>query len=91
MCQSFDSGGLLTKQKITEFLKALGRFLRFVALSLVDVVKTTFGIRDIFIFGGISMLGYGLHLYLHWLGFAISGGILLLLGLGWITRIPISK
>ena len=38
-------------------------------------------IRDFFVLGGLSMLGYGLHLEWPWLGYAVPGAILLSIGL----------
>jgi len=43
-------------------------------------------VRDFFIFGGLFLLGYGLFLYIPWVSYAICGLILMLLGLGWLTR-----
>jgi hypothetical protein len=39
--------------------------------------------RDVLVFGGLAMMGYGLHLYQHWLGFAIPGFFCLLIGFLW--------
>ena len=46
-----------------------------------------FDIRDVFVFGGLVMLGYGIRLkWGDWLAFMICGTIILLLGLGFLTR-----
>ena len=46
------------------------------ALKALDV-------RDILVFGGLAMLGYGLFLFKPWLGFAVPGFLMLILGLLW--------
>jgi len=56
-------------------------------MSLVKAVWTAFDSRDVFFFGGLSMLGYGLYLqYGQWLSFSVCGAILMLLGLGFLTK-----
>lgn len=49
-------------------------------VSWARTVKSGFDIRDVFVFGGLAMLGYGLWLLRPWLGFAVSGFILMLIG-----------
>ena len=39
-----------------------------------------FDIRPIFFFGGLSLLGYGLFLYLPWVSFSVCGLILMIMG-----------
>jgi len=61
-------------------------------ISLVRVVWNAFDIRDIFVFGGIAMLGYGLYLhYGQWLAFSVVGVLLMLLGLGFLTKPALEK
>jgi len=48
-------------------------------------------VRDFFVFGGLSLLGYGLWLFIPWVSFSVSGLLLMLLGLGWLTRRPPGK
>lgn len=50
------------------------------AASLVGFIKNGLDIRDFFVFGGLSMLGYGLYLLRPWLGFAVAGAILMVIG-----------
>jgi len=40
-----------------------------------------FDMRDFFVFGGLILLGYGLYLLRPWLGYAVPGAILLVIGL----------
>jgi len=54
-------------------------------VSLADAVKSVFGIRDIFVFGGMGMLGYGLYLFTPWIAFVICGSLLMAIGL-FLTR-----
>jgi hypothetical protein len=37
-------------------------------------------IRDILVFGGLSLLGYGLYLVEPWIAFAVCGFLLMLIG-----------
>lgn len=39
------------------------------------------GIRDLFVFGGLGLMGYGLHLYEPWVAFAVCGACLTAFGL----------
>ena len=51
--------------------------------------KDIFDIRDVLVFGGIGLLGYGLYLeYGLWLPLIVCGGLIMLLGLGFLTRQP---
>jgi hypothetical protein len=45
-----------------------------------------FDIRDVFLFGGLGMLGYGLYLYQPWIAFSTSGALLMIIG--YIMRGP---
>jgi len=45
-----------------------------------------FDIRDCFVFGGLGILSYGIWQVEQWLAFVVCGGILMLLGLGWLER-----
>ena len=38
-------------------------------------------VRDVFVFGGLALMGYGLWLYRPWVAYAACGLVLLLLGL----------
>ena len=50
-------------------------------IDLVRWVQKTIDIRDVFVFGGLGMLGYGLYLLHPWLGWSVAGGILMSLGI----------
>jgi len=47
---------------------------------LSSAIKSGFDIRDIFLFGGLAMMGYGLYLLRPWLGWAAAGAILMAIG-----------
>lgn len=51
-----------------------------VARSLVLSARKAADIRDLFVFGGLALLGYGLWLYAPWLGFAVAGALLMTIG-----------
>ncbi len=51
------------------------------SLSWIPAMFKAVELRDIFIFGGIAMLGYGLWTLYPWLGWTATGVILLCLGL----------
>ena len=67
--------------KITERLRSL-------IASRIEAIKKAFDIRDVFIFGGLAMLGYGLWLFAPWIGYAVTGIAMMALGLGWLFRRP---
>ena len=46
----------------------------------MDRVKRIFNVKDILFFGGIAMLGYGLHAVYPWLAFCVCGTLLMLAG-----------
>lgn len=49
--------------------------------SLMSKAKAAFDVRDFFLFGGLSMLGYGLYLkWGQWLAFMVCGILLMLIG-----------
>lgn len=50
-------------------------------VSLAGAVKSAIGIRDIFVFGGMGMLGYGLYLFKPWVCFVVCGSLLMAIGL----------
>jgi hypothetical protein len=41
-----------------------------------------FDLRDLFVFGGIAMMGYGLWLYQPWIAFTVCGATIFRLGFG---------
>jgi len=69
-------------------VKIKERFLFFIQkiLSLVGVVKSAIDIRDIFVFGGLIAMGSGLWMIFPALSLIVCGLLLMLLGLGWLTR-----
>ena len=51
------------------------------AASLIKAAWAAFDIRDVFLFGGLSLLGYGLYLrFGQWLAFIVCGMIFMALG-----------
>jgi len=40
-----------------------------------------FGLRDFFVFGGLGLMGYGLHLYEPWIAFTVCGACMLAFGI----------
>ena len=56
----------------------LVKFLSFAASTMWDI----FDIRIVFFFGGLSLLGYGLFLYLPWVSYSVCGVILM--AVGWL-------
>ena len=49
--------------------------------SLVSMLVAAFDIRDVFVFGGLALLWYGLHLWIPWISFVVIGILVMLLGL----------
>jgi hypothetical protein len=46
----------------------------------VSKIWAAFDIRPVFFFGGLSMLGYGLFLYLPWVSLSVCGVIFMAVG-----------
>ena len=60
-----------------KIIRKIGRFIK----SLVQGLWNAFDIRDIFVFGGLGMLGYGLYLkWGQWLAFMVCGVLLMTIG-----------
>jgi len=57
----------------------LHKFKRFLSTS-AQSVKKGFGIRDIFISGGMAMLFYGLYIWIPWVAFSVCGTLLMTMG-----------
>jgi hypothetical protein len=43
-------------------------------------------LRDFHVYGGLILVGFGLWRLQPWLSLTVCGAILILLGLGWLTR-----
>ena len=54
------------------------------SVSRVATLFRAIDIRDILVFGGLGLLGYGLWLLRPWLGFAVAGAVLM--GIGYLMR-----
>jgi len=48
--------------------------------SLFSLVIEAIDFRDFVIFGGVGMIGYGLHLYIPWVSFTVCGSLLMFVG-----------
>ena len=48
--------------------------------SRFDAARAAFDIRDVLLFGGLAMLGYGLYRYRPWVAFTVCGALLMLIG-----------
>ncbi|MDY0412836.1 hypothetical protein [Methanothrix soehngenii] len=60
-----------------KIIRKIGRFIK----SLFKGLWNAFDIRDIFVFGGLGMLGYGLYLkWGQWLAFMVCGVLLMTIG-----------
>lgn len=67
-----------------KIIKKTGTFFS----SLFKGLWSAFDIRDIFVFGGLGMIGWGLYLFEPWIAYVVTGVLLMLLGLGWLLRRP---
>jgi hypothetical protein len=47
----------------------------------INLFKAAFGLKELFILGGLSLIGYGLWLYDPKISFVVSGSLVMLLGL----------
>jgi len=68
-------------------IKPIKRFLQGIK-SFSARVYAAFDVRDWLTYGGLFSIGYGFHLFMPWLGYVAFGVVSMLLGLGWIIRIP---
>ena len=46
----------------------------------IKIATGAVGIRDLFVFGGLGLMGYGLHLYEPWVSFTVCGACLMAFG-----------
>lgn len=51
------------------------------AKSFLGKIKNPIGLSDVFLFGGLYLLWYGLFLYRPWVSFTICGALLMVYGL----------
>lgn len=73
-------GFLLGLEGILGILSRIGDAIT----SRVSAARAAFDIRDVFVFGGLGMLGYGLYRYRPWVAFAVCG--LFLMAIGYLMR-----
>ena len=76
--------------KVHSFIANLFKSVRSAIKNRLNSIKAGFDIRDIFVFGGLAMLGYGLYLLRPWLAFTIVGIICMALGLGLFSWMKVS-
>ena len=55
-------------------------------MRTISKIKDYLDIRDILVFGGLGMLGYGLYLFEPWTAYVVTGVLLMILGIGWLFR-----
>ena len=58
----------------------VGKLRTFLIFGVFAIWKS-FDRRDVLVFGGLSLLGYGLHLHSPALSFSVCGGVLTVIGL----------
>lgn len=62
---------------MVKIIRKLGKFIGSLFKGLYGLLD----IRDIFVFGGVAMLGYGLYLkWGEWLAFVVSGILFMVIG-----------
>lgn len=52
-----------------------------------DAIRNGIDVRDIFVFGGLGILTYGLYLYSPWISFVVCGILLMMIGIFWGGRV----
>jgi len=62
--------------KILDIFKNTIKYMK----SRIEAVKNAFDIRVLFFIGGLILFGYGLWLFRPWVGFAVSGFVLMSIG-----------
>jgi len=75
------------KAFVKSYKKIISSAYNFVGAS-TKFISRLIDIRDFFIFGGLSLIGYGLWQVLPWVSCVVCGLISMLLGLDWLTRRP---
>jgi hypothetical protein len=55
-------------------------------MNKISKITSIFGLRDLFVFGGLGLVGYGIWQVNQWLAFVVCGAILMLLGLGLLQK-----
>jgi hypothetical protein len=75
---------LILLEKIKKFFSRTYGGIKTVAVKALSA----FDIRDCLVYGGLFCIGYGLYQLFPWLGWAVFGLVSMLLGLGWIIRVP---
>ena len=69
------------KSAISSMVSMVGMLFTFLTFR-VSAIWDAFDIRIVFFFGGLSLLGYGLFLYLPWVSYSVCGVILM--AVGWL-------
>jgi len=68
-------------------MKFITKFYGFFS-TRIEAIKKAVDVRDVLVYGGLFFIGYGLYQLYPWLGFTAFGIVSMLLGLGWIIRVP---
>lgn len=68
-------------------MKLFAKFYGFLSVR-IEALKKVFDVRDVLVYSGLFFIGYGLYQLYPWLGFTAFGVVSMLLGLGWIIRVP---
>jgi len=75
---------LILLEKLKRFFSRIGSGIKIAAVKALSA----FDIRDCLVYGGLFCIGYGLYQLFPWLGWTVFGLVSMLLGLGWIIRVP---
>jgi hypothetical protein len=62
--------------------------IKIYLLPLIEEARKALDIRDFLVYGGLFSLSYGFYQLFPWLGWVIFGIFSMLLGLGWLFRLP---
>lgn len=68
-------------------MKFITKFYGFLS-TRIEAIRKAIDVRDILVYGGLFFIGYGLYQLYPWLGLTAFGIVSMLLGLGWIIRVP---
>jgi hypothetical protein len=69
-------------------MKFITKFYGFFS-ARIEVLKKAIDVRDVLVFGGISLAGYGLYMVYPALSFIVCGSFLVCLGMGFFVRRPV--
>ena len=67
--------------KFMNTMKLLARGIGAVVGKVVSAAWKAVDLRDAFVFGGLSVMGYGLYQFRPWVAYTVCGAILLAIGM----------